>query len=185
MQLRTIRGWEGNSTCKMSAWWNFCPQSLDKMGGKLTTKKNILISDSQSGMSDCRVRYLLSTGNYCWFEVHSPSWFLMPINHTSHPDFRSILQKPINVNIRMQSCLQVIDSRNHTQVAKSCKVTVGGPDRHYFIPRLVELHVAHWAMLTSHCGCNAVCVCVLAARFITCLLVQMMCASFMYRETKV
>lgn len=81
----------------------------------------------------------------------------MPINHTSHSDFRSILQKPINVNIRMQSCLQVIHSWNHTQVAKSCKVMVGGLDRHYFIPRLVELDVAHWAMLTSHSGCNAVC----------------------------
>lgn len=116
--------------------------------------------------SICFYRQLVSI----WGPVNN-IMILMPINHTSHPDFRSILQKPINVNIRMQSCLQVIHSGNHTQVAKSRKVTVREPDRHYFIPRLVELHVA---MLTSRCGCNAVCV--LAARFMTCLLAHMMCA---------
>lgn len=143
MQLRRIRGWEGNSTCKMSAWWNFCPQSLDKMGGNLTTKKeyvniwqaiwNVRLQSEMFAF----YRQLLSV----WGSLNSIG-SLMPINHTSHPDFRSILRKPTNVHIWLQSCVQVVHSGNHTQVAKSCKVTVGGADRHDFIPRLVTLSCA-------------------------------------------
>lgn len=104
----------------------------------------------------------------------------------------------------MASCLPIIHCGNLVQMAKSCKVTVDGPDRRYFIPRLAELRVPHWALQTSHCGCGVAWVpgahnnkyrsylrmrnfllggCVHQAwpRLTTWLLVHMMCKSFVYR----
>lgn len=127
----------------MSAWWNFRPQRLDTRGGNSNKKKRIYF-------------------NLYLFEVQSEtSWFyslqLFSVRiQLTYPGIRFILQQSVNVNIWMASCLHIIHCGNLVQMAKSCKVTVDGPDRRYFIPQLAELRVPHWAMLTSHCGCSVV-----------------------------
>lgn len=147
-------------------------------------------------------------GTYCWFEVQSETswiWSLQlfsVIIQLTYPGIRFILQKSVNVNFWMASCLQIIHCGNLVQMAKSCKVTVDGPDRRYFIPRLAELRVPHWrhhtmaAVWRESPGPTTTNIVLIYGvrnfllggrvhqawpRFTPWLLVHMMCKSFVYR----